>query len=112
MQTSAAAVLFKEGTMHVAPPLATEHVIAAALQVLQVLRTALGPNSLSKMLVGKKNVLLISLDPFGGIVITNDGARILQEMSLAHPAAKMIAEIAKTQEKMGKHKLLLVTIFY
>lgn len=46
------AILFKQGTAHVAPPYASEHVITAALQVLQVLRSALGPNSLSKMLVG------------------------------------------------------------
>ncbi|MBI2546548.1 TCP-1/cpn60 chaperonin family protein [Candidatus Woesearchaeota archaeon] len=63
--------------------------IAAARQVADTIRTTLGPLGQDKMLVSG----------MGDIVITNDGATILKEMQLEHPTAKMIAEIAKMQEK-------------
>ncbi|MBL7160397.1 MAG: TCP-1/cpn60 chaperonin family protein [Candidatus Aenigmarchaeota archaeon] len=63
--------------------------IAAAKAVADAVKSTLGPKGMDKMLV----------DSMGDIVITNDGATILEEMQIEHPAAKMMAEIAKTQDK-------------
>ncbi|MEM4396708.1 MAG: thermosome subunit beta [Candidatus Woesearchaeota archaeon] len=63
--------------------------IQAAKIIGETLRTTLGPKGMDKMLINS----------LGEIVVTNDGATILSEMELEHPAAKMMAEIAKTQEK-------------
>lgn len=66
--------------------------IAAAKAVGDTVRTTLGPRGMDKMLV----------DSIGDIVITNDGVTILEEMEIEHPAAKMMVEIAKTQnEEVG-----------
>src|SRR3989339_837216 len=62
--------------------------IAAAKLVAETVRTTLGPKGMDKMLV----------DSLGDIVVTNDGVTILQEMQIEHPAAKMVVEVAKTQE--------------
>lgn len=62
--------------------------IAAAKQVAETVRTTLGPKGMDKMIV----------DSLGDIIITNDGVTILQEMGIEHPAAKMLVEVAKTQE--------------
>ncbi len=62
--------------------------IMAAKAVSEMVRTTLGPKGMDKMLV----------DSMGDIVITNDGVTILEEMNVEHPAAKMIVEVAKTQE--------------
>ena len=62
--------------------------IAAAKAVAESVRTTLGPKGMDKMLV----------DSIGDVTITNDGATILKEMEIEHPAAKMIVEVAKTQE--------------
>ncbi len=62
--------------------------IMAAKIVGETVRTTLGPKGMDKMLV----------DSSGGVVVTNDGVTILEEMNIEHPAAKMIVEIAKTQE--------------
>lgn len=62
--------------------------IMAAKAVAETIRTTLGPMGMDKMLV----------DSLGDITITNDGVTILQEMQIEHPAAKMIVEVAKTQE--------------
>jgi thermosome len=63
--------------------------IAAAKAVADAVRTTLGPKGMDKMLV----------DTLGDVVITNDGATILEEMHIEHPAAKMMVEVAKTQDK-------------
>ena len=63
--------------------------IAAAKGVADAVRTTLGPKGMDKMLV----------DSMGDVVITNDGATILKEMDIDKPAAKMIIEVAKTQEQ-------------
>lgn len=63
--------------------------IMAARIVAETIRTTLGPKGMDKMLV----------DSLGDITITNDGATILKEMEVEHPAAKMIVEVAKTQEE-------------
>jgi thermosome len=60
----------------------------AARAVAEAVRTTLGPKGMDKMLV----------DSLGDVVITNDGVTILKEMDIEHPAAKMIVEIAKTQD--------------
>jgi len=62
--------------------------IAAAKAVAETVRTTLGPKGMDKMIV----------DSLGEITVTNDGVTILDEMQIEHPAAKMIVEIAKTQE--------------
>src|SRR3989344_5425508 len=62
--------------------------IMAAKAVAETVRTTLGPKGMDKMLV----------DSLGDIVITNDGVTILQEMQIEQPSAKMIVEVAKTQE--------------
>lgn len=62
--------------------------IMAARIVADTVKTTLGPKGMDKMLV----------DSLGDITITNDGVTILKEMDIEHPAAKMMVEIAKTQE--------------
>jgi chaperonin GroEL (HSP60 family) len=62
--------------------------ILAAKIVADCVKTTLGPKGMDKMLV----------DSTGNIIITNDGVTILQEMDIEHPAAKMMVDIAKTQE--------------
>lgn len=63
--------------------------IAAAKAVAETVRTTLGPKGMDKMLV----------DSIGDIVVTNDGVTILEEMNIENPAAKMIVEVAKTQDE-------------
>ncbi|KAK9673229.1 hypothetical protein RND81_12G154700 [Saponaria officinalis] len=63
--------------------------IRAAKAVAEVIRTTLGPRSMLKML----------LDASGGIVVTNDGNAILRELDLAHPAAKSMIELSRTQDE-------------
>ncbi|MCW4001299.1 MAG: thermosome subunit beta [Candidatus Bathyarchaeota archaeon] len=63
--------------------------IMAAKVVAESVRSALGPKGMDKMLV----------DSFGDVTITNDGRTILDEMDIQHPAAKMLVEVAKTQDK-------------
>ncbi|MFX1414187.1 MAG: thermosome subunit beta, partial [Promethearchaeota archaeon] len=60
----------------------------AAKVIAEAVRTSLGPMGMDKMLV----------DQFGDVVITNDGATILKEIDVQHPAAKMMVEVAKTQD--------------
>ncbi|WP_026190146.1 thermosome subunit alpha [Halomicrobium katesii] len=62
--------------------------ITAAQAVAEAVRTTLGPKGMDKMLV----------DDSGGVVVTNDGVTILDEMDIEHPAANMIVEVAQTQE--------------
>ncbi|MGQ4554784.1 thermosome subunit alpha [Halobellus sp. GM3] len=63
--------------------------IRAGKAVASAVRTTLGPRGMDKMLV----------DSSGDVVITNDGATILEEMDIEHPAAQMIVEVAQTQEE-------------
>src|SRR3989338_8258207 len=62
--------------------------ILSAKMVADIVKTTLGPKGMDKMLVS----------PLGDIIVTNDGVTILDEMKVEHPAAKMMIEIAKTQE--------------
>lgn len=81
-------LLLKEGTERTTGRSAQERNIAAAKVIAEVVRSALGPKGLDKMLV----------DSFGDVVITNDGATILREMEIQHPAAKFVVELAKAQD--------------
>ena len=81
--------ILKEGTQRTRGRSAQSNNIAAAKAVADSVRSTLGPKGMDKMLV----------DSMGDVVITNDGATILQEMDIEHPAAKMIIEVAKTQEQ-------------
>lgn len=63
--------------------------ITAAKAVADVIRTCLGPKAMLKML----------LDPMGGLVLTNDGHAILREIDIAHPAAKSMLELSRTQDE-------------
>src|SRR3989338_6935834 len=62
--------------------------IMAAKVVAETVRTTLGPKGMDKMIV----------DSLGDVTVTNDGVTILEEMQIEHPAAKMLVEVAKTQE--------------
>lgn len=63
--------------------------IQAGKAIADVIRTCLGPQAMLKML----------MDPMGGIVMTNDGNAILREITVQHPAAKSMIEIARTQDE-------------
>jgi len=68
---------------------AQENNIAACKSVSKAVRTTLGPKGMDKMMV----------NGVGDLVVTNDGVTILEEMDLDHPAAKMMVEVAQTQEE-------------
>ncbi|GAA6058814.1 hypothetical protein JCM10212_001930 [Sporobolomyces blumeae] len=63
--------------------------ITTAKTVADVIRTCLGPRAMLKMI----------LDPMGGILLTNDGNAILREIEVAHPAAKSMIELSRTQDE-------------
>ncbi|MFA4934352.1 MAG: thermosome subunit beta [Candidatus Methanoperedens sp.] len=80
--------ILREGSQRTKGREAQNNNIMAAKAVAAAVRTTLGPKGMDKMLV----------DSLGDIVITNDGATILKAMDIEHPAAKMIVEVAKTQD--------------
>ncbi|MFA5396292.1 MAG: thermosome subunit alpha [Methanogenium sp.] len=80
--------ILKEGSQRTRGRDAQSSNIAAAKAVASAVRTTLGPKGMDKMLV----------DTIGDVVITNDGVTILKEMDIEHPAAKMMVEVAKTQD--------------
>jgi len=81
-------LILKEGTSRATGRDAQHASIAAARIVAESVKSSLGPKGMDKMLV----------DGFGDVTITNDGATILDEMEVQHPAAKMLVEVAKTQD--------------
>jgi len=81
--------ILKEGTRREKGKGAQFNNIAAAKAVADAVRSTLGPRGMDKMLV----------DSLGDVVITNDGVTILKEIDIEHPAAKMIVEVAKTQDE-------------
>ena len=83
-------LILKEGTTRNRGKEAQRNNIMAAKVVAEVLKSTLGPRGMDKMLI----------DSLGDITITNDGATILKEIEVEHPAAKMMVEIAKTQDDM------------
>ena len=80
--------ILKEGTSREQGKNAQRSNIEAAKAIADAVRTTLGPKGMDKML----------LDSIGDIIISNDGATILKEMDVEHPTAKMIVEVAKSQD--------------
>ncbi|MEM0049151.1 MAG: thermosome subunit beta [Candidatus Bathyarchaeia archaeon] len=83
-------LILKEGTARSRGREAQRNNITAARIIAEAIRTTLGPRGMDKMLV----------DSLGDITITNDGATILKEVEVEHPAAKMMVEVAKAQDNM------------
>jgi thermosome len=81
-------IIMPEGSSRVLGRDAQRMNILAGKVLAETVRTTLGPKGMDKMLV----------DGLGDIVVTNDGVTILKEMDIEHPAAKMLVEVAKTQE--------------
>ena len=81
-------VLMPEDIQRIMGKDAQRNNIAAAKMVSEIVKTTLGPKGMDKMLVS----------PLNDIVVTNDGATILKEMQIEHPAAKMMVDVARTQE--------------
>lgn len=89
MQNVQPIYILPENTQRSTGKSAQSNNILAAKLVAQTVRTTLGPKGMDKMIV----------DSLGEVIVTNDGVTILKEMQIEHPAAKMIVEIAKTQEQ-------------
>ena len=81
-------IILPEGSQRTQGKNAQKANIMAAKAVADTVRTTLGPKGMDKMIV----------DSIGDITVTNDGVTILEEMNIEHPSAKMIVEVAKTQE--------------
>ncbi len=81
-------VLLKEGGSETKGRDAQKNNIAASKIIAEIVQTSLGPRGMDKMLV----------DSLGDVTITNDGATILKEIDVQHPAAKMLVEISKTTD--------------
>ena len=81
-------ILLKEGATETKGREAQRNNIAAAKIIAEIVHTSLGPRGMDKMLV----------DDLGDVTITNDGATILKEIDVQHPAAKMLVEISKTTD--------------
>jgi len=82
-------IILKEGTKRERGKGAQANNIMAALAISDAVKSTLGPKGMDKMLV----------DSMGDVVVTNDGATILKEIDVEHPAAKMIVEVAKSQDE-------------
>jgi archaeal chaperonin len=78
-------VLLKEGSSETKGRDAQKNNIAACKIIAEIIHTSLGPRGMDKMLV----------DSLGDVTITNDGATILKEIDVQHPAAKILVEISK-----------------
>ncbi|HKW43345.1 MAG TPA: thermosome subunit beta, partial [Thermoplasmata archaeon] len=81
-------IILKEGTEREKGKSALGNNIAAARAVADAVKSTLGPKGMDKMLV----------DSLGDVTITNDGVTILKEIEIEHPTAKMLVEVAKTQD--------------
>ncbi len=81
-------LILKEGTKRETGRDAMKNNIQAAIAIAEAVRSTLGPRGMDKMLV----------DSLGDVVITNDGVTIMKEIEVEHPAAKMMVEVAKTQD--------------
>ena len=82
-------IILKEGTKRERGKGAQSNNIMAAVAISDAVKSTLGPKGMDKMLV----------DSMGDVVVTNDGATILKEIDVEHPAAKMIVEVAKSQDE-------------
>ncbi len=81
-------MILKEGAQRTTGADARRSNIMAAKVIAEILSTSLGPRGMDKMLI----------DAFGDVTITGDGATILKEMEVQHPAAKLLIEVAKAQD--------------
>jgi len=81
-------LILKEGSSQNRGKEAQHNNIAAAKLIAEVVRTSIGPRGMDKMLV----------DSLGDVTITNDGATMLKEIDVQHPAAKMLVEVSKTTD--------------
>src|SRR5690242_4925798 len=85
-------VILKDGAQQTKGRDAQKNNIAAAKLIAEIVHSSLGPRGMDKMLV----------DSLGDVTITNDGATILKEIDVQHPAAKMLVEISKaTDNEVG-----------
>jgi thermosome len=85
-------IILKEGSGESRGREAQRNDITAAKLIAEIVRTSLGPRGMDKMLV----------DTMGDVTITNDGATMLKELDIQHPAAKMMVEISKaTDNEVG-----------
>jgi len=82
-------IVLKEGTKRERGKGAQSNNIMAARAISDAVKSTLGPKGMDKMLV----------DSMGDVVVTNDGATILKEIDVEHPSAKMIVEVAKSQDE-------------
>jgi archaeal chaperonin len=87
-RTNMPVVLLKDGASETKGREAQKNNIAASKIIAEIVRTSLGPRGMDKMLV----------DSLGDVTITNDGATILKEIDVQHPAAKMLVEVSKTTD--------------
>lgn len=94
-------IILKEGSARTRGKDAQRTNIMAAKTVAEALKTSLGPQGQDKMLVGS----------FGDVTISNDGATILDEMDVQHPAAKMLVEAAKAQDEEVGDGTTTVVVF-
>ena len=81
-------LILKEGTSRTTGKEAQRNNVMAAKIIAETIKTTLGPRGMDKMLVSS----------FGDVSITNDGATIMKELDVQHPAAKMLVEVAKAQD--------------
>src|SRR5213593_1579138 len=85
-------LILREGTKESKGKEAQKNNLTAAKLIAEIVRTSLGPRGMDKMLV----------DSMGDVTITNDGATMLKEIDVQHPAAKMMVEISKaTDNEVG-----------
>lgn len=89
MSSENSRLILKENTEYIKGKEALNKNIEAIKAIAETIRTTLGPKGLNKMLV----------DSLGDITVTNDGAKILEELSVENPAAKMIVDLSKTIHK-------------
>lgn len=82
-------IILREGTTREKGKGAQSSNIMAACAISDAVKSTLGPKGMDKMLV----------DSMGNVIVTNDGATILKEIDIEHPSAKMIVEVAKTQDE-------------
>ncbi len=87
-QSGTPVLILKEGSATTRGKEAQRNNIAAAKLIAEIVRTSLGPRGMDKMLV----------DSIGDVTITNDGATMLKEVDVQHPAAKMLVEVSKTTD--------------
>ncbi|HDM91800.1 MAG TPA: thermosome subunit [Candidatus Korarchaeota archaeon] len=84
-------LILKEGTSRTRGREAVRLNITVAKAIAEAVKSTLGPKGMQKMLV----------DPFGDVIITSDGATVMKEIEVEHPTAKMMVDLAKSQEQVA-----------